>query len=145
MLGVLDIMANQETSAKAGFEKALELQPKNPHYLLHYGVLLNQLGETDQGLSSCCAPKARPFEPVDSLQPRARLSQPRQNIPAQDELEIAIRLRPNLTPAFYKLNTIYRALGDPAKANAMLKRYQELQQQETKEEEDPTNNSLVQP
>ena len=29
-------------------------------------------------------------------------------IPARDELEKSIRLRPTLTPAFYKLNTIYR-------------------------------------
>jgi tetratricopeptide (TPR) repeat protein len=146
MLGVLDIMANEESDAKVRFEKALELQPKNAHYLLHYGVLLNQLGETDQGLEYMLRAKA--LDPANPLTHynlgRTYLSQGKM-IPARDELETAIRLRSNLTPAFYKLNTIYRALGDRDKANAMLKRYQELQQQETKAEEDPTDNSLLKP
>ena len=61
-----------------------------------------------------------------------------------EEMDKATR-GPNLTPAFSQLQHHLPRLGNPAKANAMLKRYQELQQQETKEEEDPTNNSLVQP
>ena len=146
MLGVLDIMANQETDAKAEFEKALALQPKNAHYLLHYGVLLNQLGDTEQGLGYMLRAKALdPSNPLTHYNlGRTYLSQGKM-VPARDELEIAIRLRPTLTPAFYKLNTIYRALGERDKANAMLKKYQELQQQDTKAEEDPTDNSLIKP
>ena len=36
MLGILDVLRNGDGDAKIHFERALALQPANPHYLLHY-------------------------------------------------------------------------------------------------------------
>lgn len=144
MLGVLDIMTQHEPDAKGRFETALALQPRNPHYLLHYGVLLNKLGETDKGIEFM-----REAEALDAANPlthynlgRAYLNQGKLTV-AREELERSIKLRPTLAPAFYKLSAVYRELGNPEKAREMMKRYGELERQQKEEDDDPGNSALV--
>ena len=144
MLGILDIMNNAAPEAKPHYEKALQLQPKNPHYLLHYGVLLNELGQPQQAIDLMLeAEKLDPSNPLTHYNLGRVYLENGKLTQARDELEVSIRLRQDLTPAFYKLGTVYRALGDRAKAREALKRYETLKQKEEKEEEDPTDATLL--
>jgi tetratricopeptide (TPR) repeat protein len=144
MLGILDIMTNHEPDAPAHLERALQLQPKNAHYLLHYGVVLNQLGQTQKGMEFMLdAEKIDPSNPLTHYNLGRVYLEERKLVQARDELEASIRLRPGLTPAYYKLGTVYRDLGNPAKAREMMERFEKLQQQEKKEEEDPVSTNLL--
>ena len=50
MLGVLHAYQEQIVEARTFLEKSLALQPSNPHYRLHYGVVLNRAGDSEGAL-----------------------------------------------------------------------------------------------
>ncbi|MEO8660812.1 MAG: tetratricopeptide repeat protein [Bryobacteraceae bacterium] len=136
MLGVIDIMQQgNEASAKAHLERALALQPANPHYLLHYGVLLAQLNERDEAdVILEKAVKADPSNPLAHFN-LGRLAKQRNDLAkARTELEAAVRLRPELARAHYQLATVYRALKEPAKAAESVKLFQKYQEQDRDDE-----------
>jgi tetratricopeptide (TPR) repeat protein len=137
MLGVIDVIKdNNEASAKGHYERALALQPDNPHYLMHYGVLLVQLDELDQAAVNLeRAGKLDPSNPLTHFN-LGRLYRQRGDLDkAREELETAVRLRPEMARAHYQLATVYRQLGQPAKAQAAMKEFMKFKDQDT--DDDP--------
>jgi tetratricopeptide (TPR) repeat protein len=118
MLAVIDIVKDDnEAGAKTHLERALAIDPENPHYLLHYGVVLMEHNDRE-GAAAVLekAAKADPSNPLVHFN-LGRLCRQMDDVPkARTELETAVRLRPELARAYYQLAAVYRALGETAKA-----------------------------
>ena len=125
MLGVIDILKdNNEASAKTHLERALALEPGNPHYLLHYGILLMEHNDREQAAVVLeKAAKADPSNPLVHFN-LGRLCRQMGDMPkARTELELAVRQRPELARAYYQLASVYRELGLTAKAKAATEQF----------------------
>ena len=125
MLGVIDIMKeSNESGAKVHLARALELEPDNPHYLLHYGVLLVRANETVQAVDVLeRAVKADGANPLARFH-LGRVRMLMNDLPgARKELEAAVRLRPQLARAHYQLAAVYRSLGETEKAKAAIQQF----------------------
>jgi tetratricopeptide (TPR) repeat protein len=137
MLGVIDVIKdNDEAGAKVHFERALALQPDNPHYLLHYGVVQMQLDELDRAAVSLeRAGKLDPSNPLTHFNLGRLCRQQGELTKARAELEEAVRLRPELARAHYQLATVYRQLGQSVKAQAAMKQFMKFKDQDN--DDDP--------
>jgi len=125
MLAVIDIMqSSNEASAQAHLERALALAPENPHYLLHYGVLLAQRNDRERAAVVLeKAVKADPSNPLAHFNLGRLRRQMNDLATARVELEIALRLRPELARAHYQLASVYRALGETKKSEEALQKF----------------------
>ncbi len=132
MLAVIDIMQHHNVDgAKAHLERSLALQPDNPHYLLHYGVVLAQLNESEQAAAALeKAVRADPSNPLAHFN-LGRLARKMDNLSkARTELEESVRLRPKLARAHFQLAAVYRSLGETEKARQALKLFQKYKEQD---------------
>ncbi|MEO7144008.1 MAG: tetratricopeptide repeat protein [Bryobacteraceae bacterium] len=132
MLAVIDILKDgNEAGAKTHLERALAIEPNNPHYLLHYGVLLMERNEGDAAAAVLeKAVKADPSNPLAHFN-LGRLRRQMGDIPeARTELELAVRLRPELARAYYQLASVYRALGETAKAKDAMEQFLKFKNQD---------------
>lgn len=125
MLGVIDILKdNNEAGAKAHMERAMALAPQNPHYLLHYGILLMEHNDREGAAAALeKAAKADPSNPLVHFNLGRLCRQTGDMQKARTELEIAVRLRPEMARAHYQLASVYRELGQPAKAKRATEQF----------------------
>lgn len=136
MLAVIDIMKeNNEASARAHMLRALELQPENPHYLLHYGVLLAQMNDREKAMEVLEeAVRADGSNPLSHFNLGRVARQVNDLTKARTELEEAVRLRPELARAHYQLASVYRALGEKDKAAESMRQFQKYKDQDQDDE-----------
>jgi tetratricopeptide (TPR) repeat protein len=132
MLAVIDILKNDdEAGAKTHLERALAIEPQNPHYLLHYGIVLMEHNDRE-GAAAVLekAAKADPANPLVHFN-LGRLCRQMDDMPkARTELEAAVRLRPGLARAYYQLAAVYRALGETAKAKQATEQFLKFKDQD---------------
>ncbi len=132
MLGAIDILKdNNEAGAKTHFERALAIDPQNPHYMLHYGIVLMERNEREAAAAMLeQAAKADPSNPLAHFN-LGRLYRQMNDMPrARTELEAAVRLRPELARAYYQLAAVYRALGETAKAKQATDQFLKFKDQD---------------
>lgn len=137
MLAVIDIYKyNDEAGAKSHLERALAIEPGNPHYLLHYGVLLMERNDREAAAPVLeSAVKADPSNPLGHFN-LGRLRRQMGDIDAaRTELETAVRLRPEMARAFYQLASVYRAQGETAKAKSAMDQFMKFKDKDR--EDDP--------
>jgi tetratricopeptide (TPR) repeat protein len=137
MLAVIDIFKDSnEADAKMHLERALAIQPDNPHYLLHYGVLLTERNDRDAAAAVLQkAVKADPSNPLAHFN-LGRLRRQMGDFPgARSELETAVRLRPEFARAYYQLASVYRALSESAKSKQAMQQYRKFK--DLDRDEDP--------
>jgi tetratricopeptide (TPR) repeat protein len=143
MLAVIDILKNDnEAGAKTHLERALAIDPENPHYLLHYGVVLMEHNDRE-GAATVLekAAKADPSNPLIHFN-LGRLRRQMEDMPrARTELEMAVRLRPELARAYYQLASVYRALGETDKAKQATDRFLKFKDQDR--DDDPVGSPPV--
>ncbi len=143
MLGIVAIWNDQFSEAEARFKQALNLQPNSADYLLHYGVLLAKMEQNERAMEMML--KA---EQLDRSNPLTHYNLGRvyraQNklTDAQQELEAAVKLRPDFASALYLLSGVYRQSGKQAQAQETLQRFQKCSAEEKNKEEDPIDASV---
>ena len=118
MLGVIDVLKDHNAEgAKTHLERALAIEPDNPHYLLHYGIVLSELDDPRALPVVEKAVKADPTNALGHYNLGRRYRRVGDLQKARAELEIAVRMRPQLARAQYQLAAVYRELGEIDKAN----------------------------
>lgn len=143
MLGILDVLKNDNGAARIHFESALAMQPANPHYLLHYGVLLMQMNQPGEALGNM-----RKAEQIDASNPLTHFNLGRlyrqmgKLAEAERELRAAVRMRPELARAYYQLATVYRSQGRTADAAKALEQFSKYKDQDR--DDDPIDANLGQ-
>lgn len=132
MLAVIDIVKDDnEAGAKTHLERALALEPKNPHYLLHYGIVLMEHNDRE-GAAAVLerAATADPANPLVHYNLGRLWRQMDKMAKARTELEAAVRLRPELARAYYQLAAVYRALGEDSKAKQATEQFLKFKDQD---------------
>jgi tetratricopeptide (TPR) repeat protein len=131
MLGIIDAIQNRLSDARLRFERALQLEPRNPFYQLHYGVLLNRSGDDNGALAALTeAERIDPgYAPVH-LHLGKLYSRLGRYAEARSELESASKLNPNLADAHYSLGSVYRHLGMTAMSQQAYQQFQAAKRQQ---------------
>jgi tetratricopeptide (TPR) repeat protein len=144
MLGVIDAIGSLLPDAKRHFEKALLLSPENAYYHLHYGVVLNRLGDDRGALEQFQAANKllASYAPTHFNLGKAYAHLGRY-AEARTELETAVKINPNLSAAYYSLGGVYRHLGLEGMSREALKSFQKAKQQTI--EDDPLEAAISEP
>jgi tetratricopeptide (TPR) repeat protein len=132
MLAVIDVVKdNNEGGAKTHLERALAIEPQNPHYLLHYGIVLMEHNDRE-GAAAVLekAAKADPSNPLVHYNLGRLCRQMDDMAKAQTELETAVQLRPELARAYYQLAAVYRAVGETVKAKQATEQFLKFKDQD---------------
>ena len=130
MLGAINAIESKLPQAKLNFEKALEMNPKNPYYILHYGVLLRRLGDSagalrQMKLAQKLAPSyARTYFSLGGLE-----EQIGDYKEARAQLEAGLRLDPKDSQAYYTLGRVYHQLGLESESEEAFRKFQQLKSQ----------------
>jgi tetratricopeptide (TPR) repeat protein len=131
MLGVLNAIQEKLPLAKLYFQKAIALDPQNPYYLLHYGVLLARLGQNTQALVE--------MQQAEKLDPNYGLahfilgdlySKLGRYEEARTELERATYLNRDLAAAYYRLGMVYRHLKMEKSAKKAFEKFRLTKEKE---------------
>jgi tetratricopeptide (TPR) repeat protein len=123
------------------FRNYLRTRPRDPAAYAHYGMML-YLAPEAEGPSRFRAAKQYLREALaqDSRLAQAHLqlgiiAQTEGNLPeAVAALEKAVQLAPSYASAHYRLGTIYRKMGDDARAKVELELFQKLKVEEAEQE-----------
>jgi tetratricopeptide (TPR) repeat protein len=130
MLGAVNSVEFKLPQAKVNFERALQMNPQNPYYILHYGILLGRMGDTAGALREMKRAEqlnptyARAYFNLGSLE--ARIGSYKE---AKEQLETGIRLDPEYKEAYYTLARVYQRLGMSEKSQEALRKFQQLKTQ----------------
>jgi tetratricopeptide (TPR) repeat protein len=137
MLGVI------EEKGKERIENALKMSPENAYYHLHYGILLNQMGDSESALR-----EMERAEALDHSNPMTYFnlglleSRLGNYTDARKRLETAVQLDSNLSSAYYCLGGVYHHLGLSDLSQAAYLNFQRTKAREQQEEADPVEAAL---
>jgi tetratricopeptide (TPR) repeat protein len=126
MVGTVEVIHSRLEEAEPYVQKAIALNPQNPFYHLHYGILLGRMDEYDQAVAQMLlAEKLLPAYPQAYLSLGQLYAQMRKYPEARSQLERAVQLDPKLAPAYYTLGGVYRHLGMNTESQSAYKAFQE--------------------
>ena len=143
MLGLTEAVEEHFEKGKEHFEKALKMNPQNAYYHLHYGILLNRMGDSDGALH-----EMKFAESLDHSNPLAhfnlgRLEAQLDNYSvARRELEAAVQLDPNLSVAYYWLGKVYFHLKLSELSRTAYKNFELAKARNQQEETDPVDSAI---
>ncbi|MGA2985814.1 MAG: tetratricopeptide repeat protein [Terriglobia bacterium] len=141
MLAVLAVLHLQLKDAESLIQKAISLNPQNPYYHLHYGILLERVGQYDDAVAQMLLAEklgptfAQSYLSVGQLYVRRRKYQQ-----ARGQLERAVHLDPNLAAAHYALGGLYHHLGMNAESKSEYETFQ--RQKSAHPKPDPVVNAM---
>jgi tetratricopeptide (TPR) repeat protein len=130
MVGVIDSIEFKLTEAKKYLAEALKMNPRNPYYHLHYGLLLSRTGHFAEARDE--------MKRAERLDPSYALTYLRlgdvdvemgEYAAARTQLETAVRLDPHLSSPYYTLGKVYYRLGLRAKSREALEKFQTMKSQ----------------
>jgi tetratricopeptide (TPR) repeat protein len=146
MLGVIDAVNSRLTEAKQHLEETLKMKPFNPIYHLHYGILLNRLGDNASSLREMkMAEELDPYYALTHLNLGSLYSRIRSYEEARNELEKAIELDPHLGSAYYLLGGVYHHLGLNDKSARAYEHFEQAKQRSRKDTTDALENTISSP
>jgi tetratricopeptide (TPR) repeat protein len=143
MLGIIEALEDRLDKGKEHIERALRMSPRNAYYHLHYGILLNHMGDSQGALREMKLAEAldhsNPLTYLNLGLVEARLENYAE---ARKRLETAVRLDSNLSSAYYSLGGVYRHLGLTELSKAAYEKFQLAKGREQQEEADPVEAAL---
>jgi tetratricopeptide (TPR) repeat protein len=143
MLGIIEALEDRMVKGKEHIEHALKMSPRNAYYHLHYGILLNRMGDSEGALR-----EMKLAESLDHSNPLTYLNlglleaRLQNYAEARKRLETAVLLDSNLSNAYYCLIRVYRHLGLLELSQAAYEKFQLAKGREQQEEADPVGAAL---
>ena len=126
MVGTVEVLHNRLKEAGPYVQKAIDLNPQNPYYHLHYGILLGRMGEYDEAVAQMLlAEKLLPVYPQAYLSLGQCYAQMRKYQEARRQLERAVQLDPKLATAYFTLGGVYHHLSMNSESQSAYKTFQE--------------------
>jgi len=127
MLGMMEVVHFRLKQAEPYFLKAISLNPRNPYYHLHYGILLGRMNKPDDAIQQMLlAEKLGPTYPQSYLNLGQLYAQLGKYADARPHLERAVHLGPNLASGYYSLGGVYHHLGLTEEAKSAYETFQRL-------------------
>jgi tetratricopeptide (TPR) repeat protein len=141
MRGMMEVVHFRLKEAEPYLQKAIALNPQNPYYHLHYGILLGRMSKYDDAIEQMLlAEKLGPTNAQSYLSLGQLYSQLRKYPEARPQLERAVHLDPSLAAAYYTLGGVYRHLGMSTESKSAYETFQRLKA--TQPKPDPVENAL---
>jgi tetratricopeptide (TPR) repeat protein len=124
MVGVIAAMQSRLSEAHEYLEKAIRMNPSNPYYHLHYGILLKHLGKDAAALKEIRVAEAlNPSYALTHFELGTVYERAGNYMEARRQLEYAVSLNSHLSVAYYHLGVVYSHLGLPARSNAAYAKF----------------------
>jgi tetratricopeptide (TPR) repeat protein len=143
MLGIIEALEDRLGKGKEHIERALKMSPRNAYYHLHYGILLNRMGDSEGALREMkLAESLDHFNPLTYLNLGLLEARLQNYAEARKRLETAVQLDSNLSSAYYSLIRVYRHLGLSELSQAAYEKFQLAKGREQQEEADPVGAAL---
>jgi tetratricopeptide (TPR) repeat protein len=143
MLGIIEALEDRLEKGKEHIEHALRMSPRNAYYHLHYGILLNRMGDSEGALREMkLAESLDHFNPLTYLNLGLLEARLQNYAEARKRLETAVQLDSNLFSAYYCLIRVYRHLGLSELSQAAYEKFQLAKGREQQEEADPVEAAL---
>ena len=143
MLGIIEALEDRLEKGKEHIEHALRMSPRNAYYHLHYGILLNRMGDSEGALREMKLAEALDhFNPLTYLNLGLVEARLQNYAEARKRLETAVQLDSNLSSAYYCLGGVYRHLGLSELSQAAYEKFQLAKAREQQEEADPVETAL---
>ena len=114
------------------------MQPENPYYHLHHGILMSRLGDGAAALH-----EMQLSERLDSSYALTHLhlgylySRMQDYVGARKQRETAVQLNPNLSIAYYNLGSVYHHQPLDNKSHSAYEQFQKAKTLEQQEAADP--------
>jgi tetratricopeptide (TPR) repeat protein len=125
MMGAMEVVHFRLKEAEPHLQNAIALNPQNPLYHLHYGILLGRMGKYDDAVEQMLlAEKLGPTYAQTYLSLGQLYSQMRKYQQACGQLERAVHLDPSLAAAYYTLGRVYHHLGMDTESQSAYKTFQ---------------------
>jgi len=141
MRGMMEVVHFRLKEAEPFLQKAIALNPQNPYYHLHYGILLGRMSQYDDAVEQMLlAEKLGPTNAQSYLSLGQLYSQLRKYPEARPQLERAVHLDPSLASGYYTLGGVYRHLGMSTESKSAYETFQRLKAAQPKP--DPVENAL---
>jgi tetratricopeptide (TPR) repeat protein len=133
MRGMMEVVHFRLKEAQPYLQKAIDLNPHNPYYHLHYGILLGRMGQYDDAVKEMLqAEKLSPTYTQSYLSLGQLYSQLRKYPEARPQLERAVHLDPKLAAGYYTLGGVYRHLGMASESKSAYETFQRLKASQPK-------------
>ena len=141
MRGMMEVVHFRLKEAEPFIQKAISLNPQNPYYHLHYGILLGRMSKYDDAVEQMLlAEKLGPTNAQSYLSLGQLYSQLRKYPEARPQLERALHLDPSLASGYYTLGGVYRHLGMTTESKSAYGTFQRLKAAQPKP--DPVENAM---
>ncbi len=141
MRGMMEVVHFRLKEAEPYLQEAIALNPQNPYYHLHYGILLGRMSQYDDAVEEMLlAEKLGPTNAQSYLNLGQLYSQLRKYPEARPQLERAVHLDPSLASGYYTLGGVYRHLGMSTESKSAYETFQRLKAAQPKP--DPVENAL---
>jgi len=144
MRGVSKMVSLKLDGAEADYKAAVALNPSNPFYHLHYGMLLSRMGDNIGAIQ-----QVKIAENLDSSYALTHYNlghlykETGDYRQARRELEEAVKLRPSLSQAYYQLGTVYHHLGMEAESQQAYQTFEKASLAEKRTIADPLESDLM--
>lgn len=144
MLGAVNVIEFKMDDAKMNFERAIAMNPQNPYYHLHYGILLSRMGDSAGALREMkLAEKLDPSYARTYFSLGEVLEQDRNYKDAKIALETGLRLEPDFAQAYYTLGRVDLRLGLRSESEAALEKFALLKNKSHDPDADPMNAAVT--
>jgi tetratricopeptide (TPR) repeat protein len=112
MLGVIEAVLSRLSEAQTHLQRAIQMDPSNPYYHLHYGILLKHEGDSRGALGEMkTAEEQNPSYALTHFELGTVYEKLGDYAQAKSQLEAALKLNPDLSAAYYHLGAVYAHVG----------------------------------
>jgi tetratricopeptide (TPR) repeat protein len=138
MLGVIDAVQSRLDDAQKHLKRAIQLEPSNPYYHLHYGILLKHEGDNHRALGEMkTAEEMNPSYALTHFELGTVYEKLGQYEEARTQLQAALELNPDLSAPYYHLGAVYSHLGRAEESKAAFARFNVMKEPSEQVNSDP--------
>jgi tetratricopeptide (TPR) repeat protein len=124
MLGVINAVLSRVGEARTHLQRAIQMDPSNPYYHLHYGILLKHEGDNHGALGEMMtAEEENPSYALTHFELGTVYEKLGDYAQATKQLEAALKLNPGLSAAYYHLGAVYAHVGRGEESKAAYARF----------------------
>jgi tetratricopeptide (TPR) repeat protein len=146
MLAVVDEFLSRTDESRRHFQHVLEMNPESPYYHLHYGILMNRLGDDVGALREMkLAERLDSSYALTHLNLGSLYARMKNYTEARAQLEAAVRLNANLSSAYYLLGSVYHHLSLDDKSRSAFEQFQKTKAAERNQPVDPAERLISSP
>lgn len=143
MLGVIAAVQSRLDDAQKHLKRAIQLEPSNPYYHLHYGILLKHEGDNHRALSEMkTAEEMNPSYALTHFELGTVYEKLGQYEEARTQLQAALELNPDLSAPYYHLGAVYSHLGRAEESKAAFAKFNVMKKQSEQANSDPAASAI---